>query len=74
MPKTSKNSASETVEVEGYEGHLENLEGGYTVAFEKYTADADLTPFFNGLAGQPMPVSSLGVRAERQGDVQDRLR
>lgn len=27
MPKTSKTSASETVEVEGYEGHLENLEG-----------------------------------------------
>ena len=46
MPKTSKSSASEIVEVEGYEGHLENLEGGYTVAFEKYTADADLAPFF----------------------------
>jgi hypothetical protein len=49
MPKTSKSSASETVEVEGYEGHLEKLEGGYTVAFEKYTADADLAPFFKGL-------------------------
>ncbi|MBA3653685.1 MAG: cupin domain-containing protein [Actinobacteria bacterium] len=49
MPKASKTTASETVEVEGYEGHLENMEGGYTVAFEKYTADADLTPFFAGL-------------------------
>jgi hypothetical protein len=49
MPKASKQSASETVEVEGYEGHLENLPGGYTVAFEKYTADADLSPFFKGL-------------------------
>jgi hypothetical protein len=49
MPKTSKGSASETVEVEGYEGHLENLVGGYTVAFEKYTADADLAEFFKGL-------------------------
>ena len=49
MPKTSKTSASETVEVEGYEGHLENFEGGYTVAFEKYTADADLTEYFKGL-------------------------
>ena len=49
MPKTSKSSASETVEVEGYEGHLENLEGGYTVAFEKYTSDADLAEFFKGL-------------------------
>jgi hypothetical protein len=49
MPKASKTSASETVEVEGYEGHLESLEGGYTVAFEKYTADADLAEFFKGL-------------------------
>ena len=49
MPKTSKASASETIEVEGYEGHLEHLEGGYTVAFETYTADADLGPFFKGL-------------------------
>jgi hypothetical protein len=49
MPKTSKTSASETVELEGYEGHLENFEGGYTVAFEKYTEDADLTEFFKGL-------------------------
>ena len=49
MPKASKQSASESVEVEGYEGHLENLAGGYTVAFETYTADADLTPFFKGL-------------------------
>ncbi len=49
MPKASKATASETVEVEGYEGHIENFEGGYTVAFETYTADADLTPFFQGL-------------------------
>jgi len=49
MPKASKDTASENVQVEGYEGHLENLEGGYTVAFETYTADADLTPFFKGL-------------------------
>src|SRR5215208_2781201 len=43
MPKASKATASEHVQVEGYEGHLEKLEGGYTVAFERYTADADLT-------------------------------
>jgi hypothetical protein len=49
MPKASKETASQTVEVEGYEGHIENLAGGYTVAFEKYTADADLSPFFKGL-------------------------
>lgn len=49
MPKASKESASETVEVEGYEGHLTDLGDGYTVAFETYTADADLSPFFEGL-------------------------
>ena len=30
MPKASKATASESVEVEGYEGHIENFEGGYT--------------------------------------------
>jgi hypothetical protein len=49
MPKASKTTASETVELEGYEGHMESMEDGYTVVFEKYTADADLTPFFKGL-------------------------
>jgi hypothetical protein len=49
MPKASKTSASETVEMEGYEGHVESFEGGYTVAFETYTADADLAEFFKGL-------------------------
>ena len=49
MPKTSKQTASETAELEGYEGHMENFDGGYTVAFETYTADADLTPMFVGL-------------------------
>ena len=49
MPKASKETASDSVEVEGYEGHFENFEGGYTVAFERYTQDADLTPFFAGL-------------------------
>jgi glyoxylate utilization-related uncharacterized protein len=49
MPKASKETASESVEVEGYEGHFENFEGGYTVGFETYTQDADLSPFFRGL-------------------------
>jgi Cupin domain len=49
MPKSSKATASESVELEGYEGHFEHLEGGYTVGFETYTADADLAPLFAGL-------------------------
>ncbi len=49
MPKASKTSASEHMELEGYEGHFEHWEGGYSVGFERYTADADLAPFFVGL-------------------------
>lgn len=48
MPKASKQTASDFVTVEGYEGHFEEL-GGYTVGFETYTADADLAPFLAGL-------------------------
>jgi len=48
MSKASKTSASETIEVEGYEGHLETM-NGYTAAFEKYTADTDLSPYLKGL-------------------------
>jgi hypothetical protein len=60
MPKASKSTASETVEVEGYEGHIENFEGGYTVAFEKYTEDADLTPFFKGLPNDQCQAAHWG--------------
>ena len=49
MPKASKTTASETVELEGYEGHFEHFEGGYSVGFETYTADADIAPLFKGL-------------------------
>jgi hypothetical protein len=48
MAKTSKQTASEHVEMEGFEGHYSEL-GGTTVGFESYSADADLTPFFKGL-------------------------
>jgi hypothetical protein len=49
MPKASRTTASDVTEVEGYEGHLEHFAGGYTVAFESYSQDADLAPFFTGL-------------------------
>jgi hypothetical protein len=48
MPKISKQDASSTETAPGYEGHFEDL-GGYTVAFENYTEDADLAPLFVGL-------------------------
>jgi hypothetical protein len=48
MPKTSKEKASEHITGEGFEGHYTELDG-YTVGFERYTADADMTPLFVGL-------------------------
>ena len=60
MPKASQATASETVELEGYEGHIENFEGGYTVAFEKYSEDADLAPFFKGLPGDQCQAAHWG--------------
>ena len=48
MPRISKDRASNTESAPGYEGAFEDL-GGYTVAFETYTADADLAPLFVGL-------------------------
>jgi hypothetical protein len=49
MPKASKNTATDSTVVEGYEGHMEHFDGGYTVAFETYTQDADFTPLMVGL-------------------------
>ena len=49
MPSASKQSATDSLVLEGYEGHFENLEGGYTVGFETYTEDADLSSLFRGL-------------------------
>jgi hypothetical protein len=49
MPKASKATASESMEMEGYEGHYENFDGGYTVAFETYTQDTDAAELFKGL-------------------------
>lgn len=48
MGKLSKAAAREHVEAEGYVGDLGEIDG-YTVAFETYTADADLSPLFVGL-------------------------
>ena len=48
MSKASKSSASEHMQLEGYEGHFEDF-GPHTVGFETYTADAVLAPLFVGL-------------------------
>jgi hypothetical protein len=46
--KTSRNDAADTFTMEGYEGHFAEL-GGYTVGFETYTDDSDLSSLFKGL-------------------------
>lgn len=48
MPVVSKQSASRSESMQGYEGHFEDA-GDYTIAFETYTEDADLSGFFDGL-------------------------
>jgi hypothetical protein len=49
MPKTSRDTAAERIELEGLEVRLEHLDGGYSVCFESHSADADLAPLFRGL-------------------------
>jgi hypothetical protein len=49
MPKVSKETASETIALEGLEVQLEHLVGGYSVCFESHTADVDLADLFRGL-------------------------
>jgi hypothetical protein len=60
MPKASKMTASEHETVEGYEGHFEHFEGGWTVGFEAYTADADLAPLFKGLPDDECQCEHMG--------------
>jgi Cupin domain len=63
MPKASKATASEHVVVEGYEGHFERA-GDWTIGFERYTADADLAPFFVGLPDDRCQCPHLGYVIE----------
>ena len=60
MPKLSKIDAPETMEMEGYEGHFGELDG-YTVGFETYTADADLSALFKGLPDDRCQCPHWGV-------------
>src|SRR6266542_4274296 len=68
MPKASKQTASDSMTLEGYEGHFEEL-GGYTVGFETYTADADMAPLFAEPPRRPLPVRPPRLRAQREGQV-----
>jgi len=76
MPKASKASASDSMVLDGYEGHFENLDGGYTVGFETYTQDADLSPLFKGLPNDECQCEHMGYVikgkvAFRSGDTEE---
>jgi hypothetical protein len=76
MPKASKETASEHEAVEGYEGHFEHLEGGWTVGFETYTQDADMSPFFKGLPDDQCQCEHMGYVVKgkvafRSGDAEE---
>jgi hypothetical protein len=60
MPKVSRKTASHSVEVEGLDVRLDHLEGGYSVCFEKHTADAELGALFRGLPGDRCPLPRWG--------------
>ena len=60
MPKIAKDDIQEVLRLEGYEGRLSQL-GHYTVAFEKYSADADLSPLFRGLPDDRCQCPHWGV-------------
>ena len=60
MPKASKETASEHETVEGYEGHFEHFDGGWTVGFEAYSQDADLAPLFKGLPDDECQCEHMG--------------
>lgn len=60
MPKASRQTASEHETLDGYEGHFEHFHGGWTVGFETYTQDADLTPLFRGLPDDECQCEHMG--------------
>ena len=64
MPKVSRSTASHSVQVDGLEVRLDHLEGGYSVCFEKHTADAELAALFRGLPGDLCPLPRWGYVVE----------
>ena len=60
MPKASKTTASETVEVEGGRRTPGEPRRGLHRRLRDYTADADLTELFIGLPVRPLPGTHWG--------------
>jgi hypothetical protein len=60
MPKVSRDTATQTVILDGHEIRTEHLDGGYSVCFESHTADVDVADWFRGLPGDLCPVPRWG--------------
>lgn len=60
MAKIAKDQTSTVYEMEGFEGHYEDLDG-YTIGFETYTEDADPAPLFQGLPDDRCQCPHWGV-------------
>jgi hypothetical protein len=60
MAKISKDTAADVMAVDGYEGRMQDL-GGYTVAFESFTANQDPAPLFRGLPDDRCQCPHWGV-------------
>lgn len=59
MPKTSKQTASHQI-TRGYEAHFEHFDDGWTVGFETYSQNADLSPLLKGLPGDECQCEHMG--------------
>ena len=70
MPKASKTTASDSMVVDGYEGHFENFDGGYTVSFRSQ-AVKPVEPNEAGCARRRRralrPGEHLDLRSRRRG-------
>ena len=64
MPSVSRQTAAESISMLGLDIKLENMGGGYTVCFEKATADQDLSPLFQGLPDDQCQFLRLGYVVE----------
>lgn len=64
MPSVSRDTAQESISLDGMEVKLENFKGGHTVCFESHTADQDLAPLFRGLPDNSCPFPRWGYVEE----------
>lgn len=51
MPKASRETTTESVDAGAFAGRYSDFEGGYTVGFETFKEDVDLTERLQGLPG-----------------------